>query len=214
MFPKIIFAFMDKRLLSCLVIIILSFTLVLSQEKFTKRKIKRELKSQIRWGSTNRKISKKYAKMDVNFLETDSLKLPKESAWRCVFEDNFDSLNTVIWGKGQPWGKFQGENPHQYFSDSMIACKNGLLYLRGGYKPELFAIGDTHKIIPYAVGLVNTYPGFSDTFGYYSIRAKLPSGAATWPAFWLTGKNAWPPEIDIFEMYGERANYEFALWLY
>jgi beta-glucanase (GH16 family) len=40
-------------------------------------------------------------------------------------------------------------------------------------------------------------------YGYFAIRSKNPTGPATWPAFWLTGQKNWPPEIDIFEMYGK-----------
>lgn len=64
--------------------------------------------------------------------------------------------------------------------------------------PEIKLFGN----IPMDVGLINTFHSFSTTYGYFAIRSKNPSGPATWPAFWLTGKQNWPPEIDIFEMYG------------
>ncbi len=57
-------------------------------------------------------------------------------------------------------------------------------------------------IIPYSIGIVNTFHSQNFTYGFFAIRSKNPSGPATWPAWWLTGKNNWPPEIDIFEMYG------------
>lgn len=57
-------------------------------------------------------------------------------------------------------------------------------------------------LIPYSIGLVNTFHSNSFTYGFFAIRSKNPAGPATWPAWWLTGKNNWPPEIDIFEMYG------------
>jgi beta-glucanase (GH16 family) len=65
---------------------------------------------------------------------------------------------------------------------------------------------DTGKLavmIPYSVGVVNTFHSNNFTYGYFAVRSKNPSGPATWPAWWLTGKNNWPPEIDIFEMYGK-----------
>jgi hypothetical protein len=65
---------------------------------------------------------------------------------------------------------------------------------------------DTGKLavmIPYSVGLVNTFHSQNFTYGYFAVRSKNPTGPATWPAWWLTGKNNWPPEIDIFEMYGK-----------
>lgn len=57
-------------------------------------------------------------------------------------------------------------------------------------------------LIPYSIGVANTFHSKNFTYGYFAIRSKNPSGPATWPAWWLTGKNNWPPEIDIFEMYG------------
>ena len=68
------------------------------------------------------------------------------------------------------------------------------------------ADSDTGKLalmIPYSVGVVNTFHSQNFTYGYFAVRSKNPSGPATWPAWWLTGKNNWPPEIDIFEMYGK-----------
>lgn len=68
------------------------------------------------------------------------------------------------------------------------------------------ADSDTGKLalmIPYSVGVVNTFHSHNFTYGYFAVRSKNPSGPATWPAWWLTGKNNWPPEIDIFEMYGK-----------
>ena len=65
---------------------------------------------------------------------------------------------------------------------------------------------DTGKLalmIPYSVGVVNTFHSQNFTYGYFAVRSKNPTGPATWPAWWLTGKNNWPPEIDIFEMYGK-----------
>lgn len=175
-----------------------------SQEDMDAKKTKKALKSQFKAGSDNRKRARKFKNLNYEKLETDSLMLPTGVEWKLVLADEFDSFNQAIWGKGQPWGRFQGDNPHQYFDDSMVQVEDGFLRLYGAYKPAKFNIKDTLKTIPYAVGLVNTYPGYFDTFGFFAIRAKAPAGPATWPAFWLTGKYEWPPEIDILEMYGEK----------
>ena len=55
------------------------------------------------------------------------------------------------------------------------------------------------------MGLISSVEKFH--FGYFEIKAKLPTGYALWPAFWMYGA-PWPPEIDILEAYtGNRQDY-------
>lgn len=124
--------------------------------------------------------------------------------WQLTFSDQFDSFNHHKWRRGQPWGLYHPSFPHQYYSDSSIYTKNGLLYLQSNYRPKSFKIGNRDTSIPFGVGLLITDTSFKQKYGYFEIRSKNPSGPATWPAFWLTGYYSWPPEIDIFEMYGKR----------
>ncbi|RAK61552.1 1,3-beta-glucanase [Phenylobacterium hankyongense] len=59
--------------------------------------------------------------------------------------------------------------------------------------PEIFGYG-------YTSGLISTQPTFSQTYGYFEMRAELPQAAGAWPAFWLIPANgAWPPELDVME---------------
>ena len=46
--------------------------------------------------------------------------------------------------------------------------------------------------------------GFAQRFGYFEMRARLPVGMGTWPAFWLIGtqKQIAGSEIDVMEFYG------------
>jgi beta-glucanase (GH16 family) len=130
--------------------------------------------------------------------------LPFKQGWKLTFFDNFDSLDLKKWRRGQAWGEYHSGNPHQYYSSNEIKTKDGLLYLGGSYSPKKFVRADTTLTIPYAIGLINSDISFSQKYGYFEIRSKNPRGAATWPAFWLTGEHRWPPEIDIFEMYGRQ----------
>ena len=47
--------------------------------------------------------------------------------------------------------------------------------------------------------------GFTQRYGYFEMRAKLPDGPGTWPAFWLVGvdKSSGSAEIDVMEYYGK-----------
>ena len=131
------------------------------------------------------------------------LSLPfKSEGYRLSFSDEFDTLNLDKWQKGQPWGQVHFQYPHQYYCDSAAFVKNGKLHLMNYYAPKEYRYKDSIYTVPYGVGCINSFYSFSSKYGYFAIRSKNPTGNATWPAFWLTGKYSWPPEIDIFEMYG------------
>jgi beta-glucanase (GH16 family) len=56
----------------------------------------------------------------------------------------------------------------------------------------------------YISGILTTQSRFSQKYGYFEMRAKIPVGVGVWPAFWMLADNGgWPPEVDIMEGRGQ-----------
>lgn len=130
-----------------------------------------------------------------------------------VFEDNFNKpLDTKEWRYGQAWGDFHPGNLMQrYDTDgtfSYVSHDGLVLELRNAPKtynksrlPDWRQKEDMPEefTIPVALGMVSSRKGWQ--YGWFEASIKLPKGMPYWPAFWLSGVNTWPPEIDIFEAY-------------
>ena len=139
-------------------------------------------------------------------------KLYKESptqrqGMKVVFENVFDTpIDYSIWTNLlDGYLYYHPAYTVQYYDKSCIQVKDGYLHLYTKYQPKDFQQQDGTTIsIPYAVGMLNSCISTDVKFqyGYFEIRSKNPSQPAVWPAFWLSGSQSWPPEIDIFEMYG------------
>lgn len=80
--------------------------------------------------------------------------------------------------------------------------QGGMLEIRFDKAPA--ALADKLGGFEYVSGLITTQPSFTQTYGYFEMRAKLPRGKGLWPAFWLLPADlSWPPEIDIMENVGD-----------
>jgi beta-glucanase (GH16 family) len=98
--------------------------------------------------------------------------------------------------------KHESQAASEVDPDDPFSLSNGVLAIKAiPSTPQILAaVGPWAK---YTSGLITTQFSFSQTYGYFEMRAKLPSGAGLWPAFWLLPVDeSWPPEIDAMEAFG------------
>jgi hypothetical protein len=130
------------------------------------------------------------------------------SGYRLTFSENFSKLDVSAYGPATRWiahtpwngdfGDAVFDNPGP--SGPFTVTPDGL-----NITASLDAHGKWHSGLlcsksPAGVGA----HGFAQQYGYFELRAKLPSGHGVWPAFWLVsaanGGDA--PELDVMEFYG------------
>jgi len=151
-------------------------------------------------------------------------KPPVEGNWVQTLNENFDGpkLNDKVWGQ-QTWWHGMLPSQTQRYSSQQLSFENGVLKMKTekktGYQfdnPELHKQPDG-KVLPqldYVSGHILTYDKWTQLYGYFEARIKLPKARGLWPAFWMMpdrGKAAGPEgwkrestsdggmEIDILE---------------
>jgi len=97
-----------------------------------------------------------------------------------------------------------GNDEAEYYSDSSVgvnpfSLRNGRLTIAAA--PAL--PGSNPLNLPYTSGVITTMTLFSQTYGIFEVRAKLPAGQGLWPAFWLLPVSGlYTSELDVFEVLG------------
>jgi len=131
------------------------------------------------------------------------MRTPAFSTWRLVWSDEFDGpagadADGSKWARdtgATGWGNNEVENYTRSLDNAHLDGSGHLIVRAVRTKA-----GD------YTSARLNTRGRYSFTYGRIEGRIKVPSGAGTWPAFWLMGdsRHAWPEcgEIDIMENVG------------
>jgi beta-glucanase (GH16 family) len=107
-----------------------------------------------------------------------------------------------------------------WLDDELAVYPNGDAIKASGFSP--FSVADNiltitaqqtpTQVVPwlpagypdsFVSGAVSSFP-FSQTYGYFEAKMKIPAGRGLWPAFWLVPSDlSWPPELDAMEVIGQ-----------
>jgi beta-glucanase (GH16 family) len=137
-----------------------------------------------------------FASEDSTILPRNGYKIPSTS---------FNSVTdfSKYWAYNYPWGT--DHNGGARMSSAQVSVSGGQLTLTAkhvtGQAPTSAGVP-----INYLSGTVYALETFAvaKTGGYdFTGEFLAPVVKGTWPAFWLTGVNSWPPEIDLAEWKGD-----------
>lgn len=144
--------------------------------------------------------------------QTAAAASPPENNWKLVWSDEFngasgsgiDSSKWVIETGGNGWGNKELE----YYTarSKNLFLQDGNLVIHAIKEKYTGRDGVTRD---YTSGRMKTEGKFSQKYGRFEARIKVPAGQGMWPAFWLLGDDigevGWPAcgEIDIMENIGK-----------
>ena len=129
-------------------------------------------------------------------------------AWELTWSDEFEGPSNTL-PDAAKWNVEVVANPAnneaQYYSD-----RTENVSLNGKGQLELTAYKEPAGNKQYTSGRINTGGKFTQAYGRWEARMKLPAGVGMWPAFWILGTNngcgGWPNcgEIDWMENRGRQ----------
>ncbi|MGO4816793.1 family 16 glycosylhydrolase [Flavobacterium sp. W22_SRS_FP1] len=131
--------------------------------------------------------------------------VPVADYTKLVFSDEFNTDGTpdpTKWGYDLGAGGW-GNSEEQTYTNSV----NNVIVAGGNLKITAKKEGAT-----YTSARLKSENKFEFTYGKVEVKAKLTTGAGTWPAIWMLGQdyatNTWPAcgEIDIMEFKGSEPN--------
>ncbi|WP_455919039.1 endo-1,3-1,4-beta-glycanase EglC [Ensifer canadensis] len=140
------------------------------------------------------------------------------------FADEFDSLSlhdgdqgvwdAKFWWAPEKGGTLASNGELQWYINpdhaetaaiNPFSVEDGVLTIKAEPTPD--ALKPEIDGYDYTSGMLTTYSTFAQTYGYFEIRADMPTETGTWPAFWLLpADGSWPPELDVVEMRGQQPN--------
>lgn len=143
--------------------------------------------------------------------------------YQLTFSDEFNgtSLDTSRWNTcyyhyNSQYNGCAHSSELQWYTASQVSVQNGYARLTAAKKQVTGYGSSGAQTFNYVSGMITTgkyryatptNTPFTQTYGYFEARMKIPSGKGYWPAFWLLPIDySWPPEIDVMEILGDSTN--------
>jgi len=110
--------------------------------------------------------------------------------WELTFSDDFNgtSLDRSKWNTLYRYGTPIVNDEKQAYVDSALVFDPqvpGSLRIKATKNAALY--NNDADSMPYSSGLITTESLFSQKYGYFEIRCRMPAGQGYWPAFWMRG---------------------------
>ncbi len=140
----------------------------------------------------------------VALIATGTSQETAREGWELTFADEFegDALDRTRWNPSDPW-QVERNGELQAYVPNAFEVRDGVLRLRIEERKAFY----DNRVRDYASGMMTTLGKFSQRYGRFEIRCRVPKGRGLWPAFWMLPEPlAWPPEIDILEILGHETD--------
>ena len=108
---------------------------------------------------------------------------PADGKWKMTFQDEFDGTQIDT----NKWSTY-GENywdKVSHFTKETTFVSGGLAHLRFEKKRGHHNDDPNRPESDYATGFLESFGKFTQRYGYFEARMKLPTAPGLWPAFWM-----------------------------
>lgn len=149
--------------------------------------------------------------LSVGIYAQENASPAKDAKWKLTWSDEFNGSNGsaidrskwLVEAGGTGWGNHELEYYTNRSQNAFI--KDGSLVIQARRENYTSTDGVSRN---YTSARLKTAGKFSQAYGRFEARIKIPAGQGMWPAFWMLGddvdKAGWPAcgEIDIMENIG------------